>query len=108
MMERILGQIPTKMIEKSKMKYFSKGKLRWDEESTSGRHVRRKVKPLVRYIPREERENPDWEEMFQLISEMLRYEPNQRITLSEALDHPFLTKFKLRDPSRSKSGYLDR
>ena len=108
MMERILGQIPAKMIEKSKLKYFSKGKLRWDEESTSGRHVRRKVKPLLRYIPREERENVDWEEMFQLISKMLRYEPHRRITLSEAIDHPFLEKFKLRDPSRSKSGYLDR
>ena len=108
MMERILGQIPAKMIEKSKLKYFSKGKLRWDEESTSGRHVRRKVKPLLRYIPREERENVDWEEMFQLISKMLRYEPHRRITLSEAIDHPFLEKFKLRAPSRSKSGYLDR
>jgi len=108
MMERILGQIPTKMMEKSKLKYFSKGKLRWDEESTSGRHVRRKVKPLLRYIPREERGNVDWEEMFDLISHMLKYEPRRRISLSESLDHPFLKKLKLRDPSRSKSGYLDR
>ena len=46
MMERILGQIPPKMAEKTKLKYFSKGKLRWDEDSSSGRHVRRKVKPL--------------------------------------------------------------
>ena len=108
MMERILGKIPTKMIDKSKMKYFSKGKLRWDEESTNGRHVRRKVKPLNRYIPREERDNVDWEEMFHLISQMLRYEPNRRITLSEALEHPFLKKLQIRDPSRSQSGYLDR
>jgi len=108
MMERILGKIPTKMIDKSKMKYFSKGKLRWDEESTNGRHVRRKVKPLNRYIPREERDNDDWEEMFHLISQMLRYEPNRRITLSEALEHPFLKKLQIRDPSRSQSGYLDR
>ena len=36
MMERILGQIPPKMAEKSKLKHFSKGKLKWDEDSTNG------------------------------------------------------------------------
>jgi len=108
MMERVLGQIPQKMAEKSKLKYFSKGKLKWDEESSSGRHVRRKVKPLVRYIPREERGNEDWEEMFQMISMMLKYEPSKRSTLSECLEHPFLKKFKLRGPSRSTSSYLSR
>ena len=108
MMERILGQIPSKMAEKSKLKYFSKGKLRWDEESSSGRHVRRKVKPLLRYIPREERGNEDWEEMFQMISQMLRYEPSKRSTLAECLEHPFLKKFKLRGPSRSTSSYISR
>ena len=75
MMQRILGPIPAKMAERSNLKYFSKvvssvyniynngictssfskGKLRWDEESTGGRHVRRKCKPLMRYIPREVR-----------------------------------------------------
>jgi len=108
MMERILGQIPPKMAEKSKLKYFSKGKLRWDEDSSSGRHVRRKVKPLMRYIPREERGNEDWEEMFQMINLMLRYEPSKRITLSECFELPFLKKFKLRGPSRSTSSYLSR
>jgi len=108
MMERILGQIPSKMAEKSKLKYFSKGKLRWDEDSSSGRHVRRKVKPLLRYIPREERGNEDWEEMFQMVSQMLRYEPSKRSTLSECLEHPFLKKFKLRGPSRSTSSYISR
>jgi len=108
MMERILGPIPQKMAEKCKLKYFSKGKLRWDEESSSGRHVRKKVKPLLRYIPREHRGNVDWEEMFQMISLMLRYEPSKRITLSECLEQPFLKKFKLRGPSRSTSSYISR
>ena len=108
MMERVLGPLPMKMAEKSKLKYFSKGKLKWDEDSSSGRHVRRKVKPLVRYIPREERGNEDWEEMFQMISLMLRYEPGKRITLSECLEQPFLKKFKLRGPSRSTSSYISR
>jgi len=108
MMERILGQIPQKMAEKSKLKYFSKGKLKWDEESSSGRHVRRKCKQLARYIPRESRGNKDWDEMFQLISLMLRYDPSKRITLEEAMNQPFLKKFKSRAPSRSNSSYLSR
>ena len=109
MMERILGPLPTKMVEKSKLKYFSKGCLKWDEDSSSGRHVRKKVKPLQRYIPREHREDQDWLDMFQLIGQMLRYDPNKRLTLKEALDQPFLKKLKTRGPSsRSNSSYLSR
>jgi len=108
MMERVLGQIPVKMAEKSKLKYFSKGKLKWDEDSSAGRHVRRKVKPLARYIPREERGNTDWEEMFELIGLMLRYDPSKRLTLSECIQHPFLQKFKLRSSSRSTSSCVIR
>ena len=109
MMERILGTIPPKMAERSKLKYFSKGKLKWDEESTGGRHVRRKCKPLTRYIPRENRGCQDWAEMFQLIGMMLRYEPGKRITLEEAMQQPFLKKLKTRDrPSRSNSSYVSR
>ena len=108
MMERILGQIPTKMAEKCKLKYFSKGKLKWDEESTGGRHVRRKCKPLKRNIPHEFRKNEDWDEMFNLIAEMLRYDPNKRISCKDALNHPFLKKLNERRPSRSNSSYLSR
>ena len=109
MMERILGPLPSKMAEKSKLKYFSKGSLKWDEDSSNGRHVRKKVKPLQRYIPREFREDQDWLDMFQLIGQMLRYDPNKRLTLKEALDHPFLKKLKTRGPSsRSNSSYLSR
>jgi len=108
MMERVLGTLPPKMLEKSKLKYFSKGKLKWDEESSNGRYVRRKVKPLARYIPRELRGDTDWEEMFDLVGLMLRYEPGKRVSLTECLEHPFLKKFKLRGPSRSASSYASR
>ena len=63
--QRVLGPLPVKMVERSKLKYFSKaslvsnriciwqntknpsvqGKLKWDEDSSAGRHVRRKVLP---------------------------------------------------------------
>jgi len=108
MMERVLGPLPVKMVERSKLKYFSKGKLKWDEDSSGGRHVRRKVKPLARYIPREERGNVDWEEMFDLIGLMLRYDPTRRLALSECMEHPFLKKFKLRGASRSTSSCVLR
>ena len=39
------------------------------------------MKPLARYIPREERGNVDWEEMFDLIGLMLRYDPTRRLAL---------------------------
>jgi hypothetical protein len=118
----VLGPLPPKLVERSKLKYFSKvtglpyrplqrfiqGKLKWDEESSAGRHVRRKVKlylsfaeiglifhrkwilsayfemqvkPLARYIPREERGNVDWQEMFDLIGFMLHYDPTRRLGL---------------------------
>jgi len=108
MMERVLGPLPVKMVERSKLKYFSKGKLKWDEDSSAGRHVRRKVKPLARYIPREERGNVDWEEMFDLIGLMLRYDPTRRLNLNDCMEHPFLKKFKLRGASRSTSSCVLR
>lgn len=69
---------------------------------------RRKVKPLERYIPREFRENRDWNDMFDLIKRMLEYDPVHRITLPQAMEHPFLEKIALRKPSRSSSGYASR
>jgi len=108
MMERILGKIPTNMASKSGSSYFKKGVLEWDPNSKEGRHVRRKVKPLDRYIPREDRENRDWMDMFNLIKRMLEYDPQERISLQEAMQHPFLERIALRKPSRSSSGYASR
>eukprot|EP00088_Acartia_fossae_P054831 TRINITY_DN6330_c0_g1_i1.p1 TRINITY_DN6330_c0_g1~~TRINITY_DN6330_c0_g1_i1.p1 ORF type:complete len:573 (-),score=104.11 TRINITY_DN6330_c0_g1_i1:1256-2974(-) len=108
MMERILGKIPTQMALQSNTSYFSKGALDWNCESKEGRYVRRKVKQLERYIPKEERENRDWLDMFDLIRRMLEYDPEKRIRLPVALDHPFLQKYNLRKPSRSSSGYESR
>ena len=69
---------------------------------------RRKVKPLERYIPREERENRDWLEMFDLVRRMLDYNPETRIALPQAMEHPFLESMRLRKASRSSSGYASR
>ena len=96
MMDRILGPISSKMIEKTRVKYFSKGKLVWDEKSSAGRYVKENCKPLRRYIPKNigTRELEDWSDMFDLVSKMLLYEPGRRLTLKEALRHSFFAPLK--------------
>ncbi|XP_053605380.1 uncharacterized protein Doa isoform X2 [Plodia interpunctella] len=89
MMERILGPIPYRMARKTRTKYFYHGKLDWDEKSSAGRYVRENCKPLLRYMQSNSEEN---RQLFELIARMLEYEPSQRITLREALRHPFFSK----------------
>jgi CDC-like kinase len=100
MMERILGQLPYRMCRKSKTKYFYHGRLDWDERSSNGRYVRENCKPLrvckrmrihtrmylQRYMLCTDEAT---EAMFDLITRMLEYEPSQRITLRDALQHKY-------------------
>uniref|UniRef100_A0A2M3ZGQ4 Putative lammer dual specificity kinase n=1 Tax=Anopheles braziliensis TaxID=58242 RepID=A0A2M3ZGQ4_9DIPT len=89
MMERILGPIPYRMAKKTRTRYFHHGKLEWDEKSSAGRYVRENCKPLIRCAIAD---TPDHLQLFSLIGRMLEYDPNDRITLAEALDHPFFAK----------------
>lgn len=89
MMERILGTIPYRMARKTRTKYFHHGKLDWDEKSSAGRYVRDHCKPLHRYVLAE---TPDHLQLFDIIRRMLEYDPANRITLGEALRHPFFAK----------------
>ncbi|KAL7726890.1 hypothetical protein ACLKA6_000902 [Drosophila palustris] len=89
MMERILGQIPYRMARKTKTKYFYHGKLDWDEKSSAGRYVRDHCKPLFLC---QLSDSEDHNELFNLIKKMLEYEPSSRITLGEALRHPFFDR----------------
>ncbi|KAJ8893844.1 hypothetical protein PR048_006445 [Dryococelus australis] len=77
------------MARKTKTKYFYHGKLDWDEKSSAGRYVRENCKPLHRYQSSEDQEH---RHLFDLVSRMLEYEPTSRITLSDALRHPFFDK----------------
>jgi len=108
MMERILGKMPSRMTTKTKIKYFQHGRLNWDEESSNGRYVRKNCKPLYRYIPKEHRSDPDWENMFNLISKMLIYEPVHRLDLPQALRHQFFDKLKSRESSRNGDSSASR
>ncbi|XP_047998221.1 probable myosin light chain kinase DDB_G0279831 isoform X2 [Leguminivora glycinivorella] len=97
MMERILGPIPYRMARKTRTKYFYHGKLDWDEKSSAGRYVRENCKPLLRY---QQSNSEEHRQLFDLITRMLDYEPSQRISLRDALKHPFFAKL----PAHQKLG----
>ncbi|KAM3729074.1 Serine/threonine-protein kinase Doa [Dirofilaria immitis] len=105
MMERILGTLPYRMCRKSKTKYFYHGRLDWNEKTQAGQYVRDNCKPLSRYM---KSNDPEDIELFDIISEMLTYEPSQRITLGSALDHRYFKRLaphlRLHESGASSNG----
>uniref|UniRef100_A0A915CZM8 Protein kinase domain-containing protein n=1 Tax=Ditylenchus dipsaci TaxID=166011 RepID=A0A915CZM8_9BILA len=95
MMERILGAIPYRMGRRTKTKYFYHGRLDWNDKTSAGQYVRDNCKPLHRYM---QSNDVDHQELFDLILKMLDYEPTSRITLKEALQHPYFRRL----PSHQK------
>ncbi|XP_028154272.1 dual specificity protein kinase CLK2-like isoform X2 [Diabrotica virgifera virgifera] len=89
MMQRIIGEIPISMAKRTKTRYFYKGKLEWDEKSAAGRYVKNNCKHLSKYKQSEE---SDHNTLFDLIFRMLEYDPAERISLRDALLHPFFAK----------------
>nr|VZI05905.1 unnamed protein product [Spirometra erinaceieuropaei] len=89
MMERVLGPLPKHMIRNSRRRrYFRHDRLDWDLDSSDGRYVRRHLKPLGETWLC----SPDLNTRlsFDLVREMLTYEPECRITCKRAMTHPFL------------------
>ncbi|KAM5129485.1 dual specificity protein kinase CLK2 [Mantella aurantiaca] len=64
---------------------------KWDESSSAGRYVRDNCKPLRRYMVSD---SEDHRQLFDVIEGMLEYEPSKRLSLSEALKHPFFSPLK--------------
>ncbi|PIO35908.1 hypothetical protein AB205_0109140, partial [Aquarana catesbeiana] len=89
MMERILGPLPRRMVYKTKkQKYFQNGALVWDETTTDGRYVSKNCHPLRTY---KTEDSPEHAEFFDFLHKLLEYSPTLRISVSEALRHPFFS-----------------
>ncbi|XP_021474595.1 dual specificity protein kinase CLK4b isoform X3 [Oncorhynchus mykiss] len=87
MMERVLGPIPVHLLQKTKKRrYVHHDRLDWDENSSSGRYVRKHCKPLKQYMSSR---SSDHEQLFDLIHSMMEYDVSRRLTLEEAIWHPF-------------------
>jgi len=86
MMRRILGPFPKNMIKRTKTKYFYNGKLDWDQNASYARYIKKHCKYLFDYIDHDDK---DAQNLFELISYMLEYEPEKRISLRASLRHKF-------------------
>jgi len=92
MMERILGPLPRRMIKKtSKTKYFHRGHLDWDERDSAGKYIRDNCEPLKRSFLGK-KDDQCHRDLYDLVAQMLEYDPAERLTLKEALKHPFFTR----------------
>ncbi|KAI9539023.1 hypothetical protein NQZ68_009100 [Dissostichus eleginoides] len=98
MMERVLGPIPIKLMQKTKKRrYIHRCKLDWDPQSSSGRYVKKHCKPLKNYMLSK---GEDHHQLFDLVEKMLEYDPATRLSLEQALRHPFFSCYR---KSSSKS-----
>lgn len=101
MMERVLGPIPTKLLQKTKkQRYVHRCKLNWDVHSSSGRYVRKHCKPLKHYMMSK---GEDHQQLFDLIEKLMEYDPAKRLSLEQALRHPFFSCYHKSSSSRSSS-----
>ncbi|XP_051956263.1 dual specificity protein kinase CLK4b isoform X3 [Xyrauchen texanus] len=92
MMERVLGPIPTHLLQKTrKQRYVHHDKLDWDELGSAGRYVRKHCKPLRQYMSSK---TPEHELLFDLLQKMMEYDSLKRITLEQAIGHPFFNPLR--------------
>eukprot|EP00064_Thunnus_orientalis_P012628 superscaffoldBa00001960_g12663 len=92
MMEKILGPIPPHLLKQTrKQHYVHNEHLDWDEQSSSADYIREHCKPLKQYMQRKSEEE---RQLFDLLSCMLEYDVCRRITLEEALWHPFFSSLR--------------
>ncbi|NP_001355453.1 Protein kinase domain-containing protein [Caenorhabditis elegans] len=89
MMERVLGDIPLRMAKRTKTKFFINGRLDWVNTSADAAYVRDNCKPLRRSMSCTD---PEHVELFELIENMLMFEPLARMKLPEALQHRYFNR----------------
>ncbi|KAG0303390.1 dual specificity protein kinase kns1 [Dissophora globulifera] len=99
MMQAVLGPIPDKLIRtshKTAQKYFVSGRLDYpnDETKRNSRKYVKALKPLKDYVvPASNRvENLNFAASLKdLLSQLLTYDPEKRISAAQALKHPYFS-----------------
>ncbi|XP_033492290.1 dual specificity protein kinase CLK2-like isoform X3 [Epinephelus lanceolatus] len=93
MMEKTLGPIPPHLLKKTrKQHYVHNERLNWDEQSSSDDYIRANCQPLQQHMLRC---SEDERQLFDLLGCMLEYDVYRRITLEEALWHPFFSPLRV-------------
>ncbi|KAH6760638.1 Protein kinase superfamily protein [Perilla frutescens var. hirtella] len=92
MMERVLGPLPEHMLKKASKgaeKYFRRSRLNWPEGAVSRDSIRavRKLDLLKNLISRHV-DSPR-SSLVNLLHGLLKFEPSERLTARQALEHPF-------------------
>ncbi|KAJ3588478.1 hypothetical protein NHX12_012070 [Muraenolepis orangiensis] len=106
MMERILGPIPTNLLQKTrKRRYVHRYKLDWDSNGSSGRFVKKSCRPLKEYMMCQ---SEDHQKLFDLVEKMMEYDPAKRLSLEQALRHPFLACFQKGGNNKNINNNNDR
>uniref|UniRef100_A0A8C5G861 dual-specificity kinase n=1 Tax=Gouania willdenowi TaxID=441366 RepID=A0A8C5G861_GOUWI len=91
MMEKILGPIPTHLLQQTRYTHTHNcGRLMWDDSNCSDHY--NQCEPLKHMLRRAEEE--ELRHLLDLISLMLEYDVTHRISLQEALWHPFFNARK--------------
>nr|XP_043898894.1 dual specificity protein kinase CLK2-like [Solea senegalensis] len=89
MMEKVLGPIPSHLLKQTrKQHYVHNERLNWDESSSSDDYIGKHCKPLTQCMQRKSEEE---QQLLDLVACMLEYDVCRRITLEEALWHPFFS-----------------
>ncbi|XP_072230959.1 dual specificity protein kinase CLK4-like [Leuresthes tenuis] len=98
MMEKVLGPIPLHLLKQTrKQHYVNHDRLNWDEQSSSDNYIKKHCQPLKQYMQMKSEEE---RQLFDLLSCMLEYDVCRRITLEEALWHPFFRPLKTQKQSQ--------
>lgn len=87
MMQRILGPLPQRMVHRTRTRLFnSDGRLCWNPDSSSGRYVYSRCHPMSQCLPSTARL------LLPLLTSMLEYDPQRRISVADSLRHPFFAR----------------
>ncbi|KAK2828433.1 hypothetical protein Q5P01_019467 [Channa striata] len=99
MMEKVLGPIPSHLLKQTRKQHFVHNEhLNWDQQSCSDGYVEKHCKPLKQYMWRN---SEDERQLFDLLVLMLEYDVSRRITMEEALWHPFFSPLRTHKHQRS-------